>query len=166
VLAKLLAAQKAGLEEERFFVAGLLHDIGRMIMFKRMPLLMSRCILYSLQNRELLQQAEKKLLKFDHATMGQKLCAKWLLPQSLSDMIFCHHTPLQTSSLTIEAGILNTADILCHALGLGSSGNVLVPDIDLKAWNQLQISNSALQPVISQSDRQIKEIIKIFLDKE
>ncbi|MFO8031335.1 MAG: HDOD domain-containing protein [Desulfohalobiaceae bacterium] len=166
VLAKLLAAQKAGLEEERFFVAGLLHDIGRMIMFKSMPLMMSRCILLSLQNRVILQQAEKQLLKFDHAALGQKLCAKWLLPQNLSDMISCHHAPMQTSTLTIEAGIVHTADILCHALGLGLSGNVFVPDIDLKTWNKLQISNSALQPVISQSDRQIKEIVNIFLDKE
>ncbi len=166
VFAKLLAAQKAGLDEERFFVAGLLHDIGKLLLFKTMPRLMCRAMLLSLQKKIFLHQAEREVFQFDHAQFARQLCCKWLLPEALIDMISSHHIPEKQSRNPMESAVVHVADSLVQALGIGFSGNVFVPSIQNRLWQQLGIPTSALQTIVDQSGRQISEITNVFCSQD
>lgn len=162
IFARLLCAQKIGLTEERFFVAGLMHDLGRLIMFKKLPRLCSEAMYLSRRERITLTEAEKKCFGFDHSKVGALLCKKWNLPSVLEEAINSHHARPGIDS-TLESSIIHISDIMAHALCFGSSGNVYVPYMYDKAWKCLGLSTSVLSSIVNQADRQFTEMIQVFL---
>jgi putative nucleotidyltransferase with HDIG domain len=148
-------------DAERFFVAGLLHDIGRLILLQNIP---SACL-------ELFQRARKDNIflfiveaqKFgmDHSHIGAKMAFHWNLPETLVDMIKGHHFP-EKVKYSFEASIINLADIIVNALEIGNSGEFFVPIIESRIFEELDLHADILNPVINQIDNQIEDIIKII----
>lgn len=166
VFARLLAHHKAGLSEEDLFIAGLLHDIGRLIIFKALPRTAALAIQLSLKKKVPLFQVEREILNYDHTEVAGLLLEKWNFPKSLQQLIRYHHTPLD-SQKPVEAAIIYLADILASAMRFGSSGNHFISYLDKKTWDTLELSTSVLIPCIQQFDRQVEEVLHIFhLDQD
>lgn len=161
VFARLLAHHKAGLSEDDLFIAGLLHDIGRLVIFKAFPKTAAFAIQTSLNQRVPLFQVEREVFNYDHAEVAGLLLEKWNFPKSLQQIIKCHHTPLDCQK-PVEAAILLLADVLASAMRFGSSGNYFIPPLDKKTWDVLELSPSVLMPCIQQFDRQVEEVLNIF----
>ncbi|SPD75999.1 putative signal transduction protein [uncultured Desulfobacterium sp.] len=154
IISRILTAQKNMPQTEQLFVSGLLHDIGRAIIYKYFPdhagLLLNR----SFKSGKLLYQEEGDCLGCSHTDIGMMLLKKWKLPFNLESNISFHHNPSSAPSPT-HAGIVHLADIITNALGLGSSGERLVPPLDSIAWNNLGISTSCFDVVIRQAVNQL-----------
>src|SRR5207249_4672691 len=138
VTARLLAAHRRETNGERFFVAGVLHDIGRLLMCMKLPD-QARAALSRTQedSSRLLVDIEREVFGFDHATAGGVLLHVWGLPPSLTETVRCHHTPGDAQQYALEAVVVHLADIIVTALGLGSSGNEAVPSLSPTAWDRL-----------------------------
>ena len=93
IFANILAGTQIGLSPERFFIAGLLHDVGRLIMFKKLPYAASEAMLFSRENSIPLVEAELSVIDFIHTDISTPLLAAWKFPQGLADMINFHHRP-------------------------------------------------------------------------
>ncbi|WP_051328343.1 HDOD domain-containing protein [Desulfatirhabdium butyrativorans] len=73
------------------FVAGLLHDIGKVILFRFFPAMFEAVVAMKRSRRIRFFEAEKALGHVDHAVIGGVLGEKWLLPPILIEAIRCHH---------------------------------------------------------------------------
>ena len=88
-----LAAQAGDCEKEQIFIAGLLHDIGHLIMYQAIPNLSQQAILAARESNEPLYTVERDRIGFDYAETGAKLMQQWSLPESLRETTMFHVEP-------------------------------------------------------------------------
>jgi HD-like signal output (HDOD) protein len=161
ILSRILAAHLNIQYTEQFFVAGLLHDIGRVIIFKYFPQQATALLKESLSSGQLLYAIEPKLLGCRHTHVGRDLFNKWKLPYSLENSTYYHHTPSRAPD-PVKAGVIHLADLCIHGLGLGSSGEVLVPPLDEKCYNSLGITPGDLKAVLPKALLQLNTLESVF----
>jgi len=163
IMARLLAGQIGNQSEERFFVAGLLHDLGRLVMLKNYPD-HARCAMQLAHDRGMaLFRTEALCWGFDHAELTSALLTKWKFPVILEKTILYHHQPGKARAM-LDAALLHTADAAAHGLGVGASGMPFVPSLDPGAWATLGLPKNVLRSVAKQLDHQVEEIMHAFFN--
>jgi HD-like signal output (HDOD) protein len=165
IISRILAAQKMLPQTEQLFVSGLLHDIGRLIIYKYFPDHAKALLRRSLMSGRLLYQEEENYLGCRHTEVARYLIKKWKLPFVLENNIFYHHNPSAAHDPE-RAAIVHVADLVANALGLGSSGERCVPPLDLKAWDILELSPSCFEVVTRQAINQLSAFETFFRRQE
>ncbi|THB63186.1 MAG: HDOD domain-containing protein [Desulfovibrio sp.] len=164
VLARILG-QQAGLPGESLFVAGLLHDIGRLLILKRLPLASAQALIYARENYLPHVEAEKDVLGFDHALVGGLLAEEWSLPEHLANAIRLHHEPMAGNDPGPPA-VVQAADTIFTALEVARGGRFMVPGVNAQAWDMLGIDSEFLKPAIQRFDLEFEAATSIFLNDE
>src|SRR4051812_17373015 len=119
VAARALARKRGNIHPEKAFVAGLLHDLGMIILsvyrkddfIKVLALAGDRGITY--------EEAELEVIGFSHAELGAQVAEAWSFPATHCEAIRCHHDP---SSATLQMGlaqVAHLADWMVVDLGVG-----------------------------------------------
>ncbi len=157
VVARIIGGYKKAQNIERLFVGGLLHDIGRLILYSHKPDHARVTLLKALADDKLLYPIEEEVIGFSHAALGGNLLKMWKLPVSLENIVRFHHVP-NNSNDPLYPAIIHLADVLINALEMGSSGERFVPPLDMNAWECIDITTNILNFTISQMDRQIEDI--------
>jgi len=165
VAARLLAARLKLGQEERFFVAGLLHDIGRLVMCRNHGLPARLAMERARVSRQATQTVEKALWGFDHARLGGMLLTEWTFPDTLCQALRRHHAPGGSLAKPEEA-LTHVSDILIHAMGIGCSGSAYVPPMDTATWDALGLPKSVISLVMDQIEYQVGEIMNVFFSDE
>ena len=80
-----------GIDPEAAFLAGLLHDIGRFVIFEYRPEENDQLENEHVADPSTLIEAERRICGFDHAALGGEICYRWHLPVSICDMVRVHH---------------------------------------------------------------------------
>jgi len=142
-------------------VAGLLHDVGLLLIYKEMPETAREVVRTAVETDGLLYECEKRIMRFDHAEAGGRLLTRWKLPPMLTDSVMHHHGPKGSESLGAE--IIHISDIIVNALEMGSSGEHLVPPPDQDAWNAVGLPVKLLVPIVDQVELQVKQTAEILL---
>jgi HD-like signal output (HDOD) protein len=148
---------------ERFFVAGMLHDIGRLVMFTKLTEPSREILMIAKQEQRLLYEIERERLGFTHAVVGGVLLQTWKLPTSLEETVMYHHNPMAATRFPVETATIHVADVIVHAMDLGSSGERFVPPMDPEAWERLNLTPSVLASVEEQIDRQYQDALHTML---
>lgn len=120
LLARALARRCRVLHPERMFVAGLLHDIGSLVLYSRMPETCSDLLLVCDGDEGILHQAELAELGFTHADLGGALLGTWMLPETLQEAVGYHHMPSYAMQAELEASIVHLAENLANRSQLGA----------------------------------------------
>ena len=163
ITARLIAARRREANTERFFLLGLLHDIGRLVIFQHLPEESARIIEQAARERRLLTGIERTRLGFDHAEVGHELLKIWKLPARLCEPIKMHHNTRETSVYPVETAILHTADVIVNALRCGSSGERFVPALHPAHWDTAGFAADALAPLAKEVERQLAEVSATIL---
>jgi HD-like signal output (HDOD) protein len=163
ITARVLASHRREANLERYFVTGMLHDIGRLLLFMNLPKQARAALLRCQRSGELLYQVEYEEIGFDHATVGSALLQAWNLPASLEEVVAFHHAPQKAVRYPIEAAIVHVADIIAHVMGLGSSGEHLVPQLNPEAWERIGVPASLLPATLEQVERQFRDATRMIL---
>lgn len=165
LIARELASYKSNLESEKFFVAGMLHDIGQIVLCSKLPMLSLKFLLDLQSQSEQIDFLEKEELGFDHTELGASLLKKWNLSDFHVEMVAFHHNPHLSPNFAFEASLLHFADVLANSMQLGSSGEKSIsPKLEEDTWEKLGISEK-----ISLSDLKLKvsetyeETVSLFL---
>lgn len=119
LLARGLASRADVLHPERLFVAGLLHDVGSLVLFHRLPDVMRDLLLVADGDEALLCQVETDTLGFNHADVGAHLFALWHLPPSLVEAVRDHHRP-ESGAGGRETSMVHIAERLASYTGIAS----------------------------------------------
>jgi HD-like signal output (HDOD) protein len=162
IAARVIAAQRREANVEKFCVAGLLHDVGSLLMYAQIP---DQALMTLLHGRDYdmpLYRLERQVLGFDHAELGGALLGVWSLPESLQEAVACHHAPETAINYPMEAAVVHVADIITNALQLGSRGEFCVPPLVPEAWRQIGLPESVLAPLIEQVERQFDGMYELL----
>jgi putative nucleotidyltransferase with HDIG domain len=161
ILSRVLAAHLNSSQTEQLFVSGLLHDLGRLILYIYFPDESRNIITRSRNESKLLFMEETDYLGCDHAQVGRQLMKQWKLPMILENNVSCHHKP-SNAPQSVPATIVHLADLIVNSLGIGSSGERFVPPLDYDAWENLELSPSCFEKAIGQATHQFKALETIL----
>ena len=160
---RLIAAKRGERQTERHFVAGMLHDIGLVVMAQQMPEKVSANLQSAASSAQPLSVIELRELGFDHAELGGMVIEHWRLPPAMVEAASYHHHLLTTTKYVHDCATVHLADIMVEALAFGSGGEPVIPPLDPPAWEILGLTPSDLGPICHDLERQMVEISAIFL---
>jgi HD-like signal output (HDOD) protein len=146
---------------ERLFVAGILHDIGRLIIYKKLPHAAVEAIYYAKANQVPLYVAENDVIGFTHPLVGGLLLRAWKFPEALVATVAFHHKP-SASPDNIEPAILHLADIMAVALGMSPPASSMVPTLEPTAWDALDLAPDSLAELAAEGLSQVEDIVNDF----
>lgn len=149
ITANLLATRLEIKNSEELFVAGLLHDIGKVVLYVKWPEVGTR-IKDALQaggDRSLLD-VEQEVTGLSHADIGGCLANAWHLPITLREPILYHHNPTLAKEAALQTAIVHVADILVKGLACGNPGDDMIPPLSKAAWDMVWLDEQALNECI------------------
>lgn len=161
VFTRILCAYAPDQDEERGFVAGLLHDIGRLVMVGAYPRALARAISRSLEQGLPLAEVEESVFGFHHGRVAGHLLKTWRLPDSLRDMISFHHEPMQAHHPR-EAALLHLADVLAVAMDVATGAPRPAPRLSPEAWEATGLPLSVIDAAFGQFERQYQEVVNVL----
>lgn len=146
------------------FVAGLLHDIGQLILFNRMPEQSQDAILMSMEGPDEYQmfEAEQALMGFNHMDVGMKLADSWQLPDYIKYSIGYHHHPSQSPDFKQQVSIIHISNTIAVLAELNSDDPDFAPAVDDFAWQQTGLDPSIYAGVIERINGEYSEIEKLL----
>jgi putative nucleotidyltransferase with HDIG domain len=154
-IARVIASHRREDNVERYFVAGLLHDIGRLIIFQRAGTQSAEAIVRSRETGQPLFACEAEVLGCDHAQVGDALLEKWNFRGAFRDAVLHHHRPRSATKFPAETAAVHVADIVANALAWGRSGQMGVPPFEPEAWESLGIDPMLVPMLIEEAERQL-----------
>lgn len=146
------------------FVAGLLHDIGQLVLFNKIPNLSQQAILMSMEGSEEyeMHEAEKKLMGFNHMDVGMKLAESWKLPEYIQYSLGYHHEPEKSPDFKQIVSIIHIANTIAVLAELNSDDPDFAPAVDDYAWQQTGLDPSIYGSVIENINKEYSEIEKLL----
>jgi HD-like signal output (HDOD) protein len=161
IVSRLIAAHGNIAHTEQMFVSGMLHDIGRLVLCKYFPQLALQTFATASREKCPLMRVEQELLGCTHAHLGKKLLHKWKLPYSLENNVAYHHNPSAAPHPECAATI-QMADMIVHGLGIGMSGETMIPAFDTKAWSRVNLPVSAFPSIFNQTAHQLETFREVL----
>lgn len=134
------------------FVAGLLHDQGKLILVRYFEDEFAKVRKTIDRQQMTMAEAENQVLGFDHTHIGTWLAEKWNFPEHLSSVIRMHHSPLLARQHQQLVWLIHAADIFSRALGIGDGGDPFIPELPKQVWDQLGLTSELV-------DRVFKEVL-------
>jgi len=157
-------ARRMGIAQtEEYFVAGLLHDIGKVLLDQFLHPVFVKILETAASKKILFVSAEDSILGLNHAQIGEWLFQKWGLPAPLVAAVRFHHDPKRAGEHVRFAAVIHVADILCRAIRLGSGGDSKIPLADRDAWRALQIPYTDLESAFGEIAAEFDRAM-VFLD--
>jgi putative nucleotidyltransferase with HDIG domain len=110
-------------DDEIDYVAGLIHDVGKIVMASAFPDHFTEIYNNRAQMTGDLLQWEKEVLGVDHAELGAMYLRKQRLPEVFVEIVQCHHIPQQARLQSGVTAAVHVADLLVRHTKIGDSGN-------------------------------------------
>ena len=164
VTSKLLAREQKNTKNiEDYFVSGLLHDIGKILLNTRFSEEYEHVLKISNIENKPLVIVERQYFLIDHALVGKLIAKSWNLSQEIIDTISFHHNLLtykgDNKNIIYTVAIAN---FLVTQLSLGFSGNYKAEKIDSEILSYLNLSKNSIKKILKEVNSEIEKA-KIFL---
>ncbi len=165
VAAGKIAARGSRKGDDGAFVAGLLHDIGQLVMFSRVPDLARQALLMSVDSASdrPLYLCERDVLGFDHGAVGVALARNWGLPLALQECIEFHHEPERAKAHPVAVATVHIANSVAVLAELGSSDLEEAPAISAAALRALRMTPDEVIEMASQTQSAAAEVLPLML---
>lgn len=157
-----IAKQIGNTEKEECFIAGLIHDVGKLIMCQYLPKEFNMVLKDCSTNEQLLYESECALFAETHQEVGGFLTERWNLPVNLQNAVKYHHTPSPSHEYYTTTAVVHCADIFVRALDYGNGGDQKIPAISEHVWKSLGLESIDLA-VLLDSIQQEVEKASIFI---
>ncbi len=156
-------AQRVGIKDpEEAFIAGLLHDIGKIITAKLFQEEFVAILKTTHQENKLFLDVEQDVLGTAHDYIGGMLAKNWQLPSTLFESISFHHNGEKTMKHAKLVYTIRLADIVTRGLQIGSGGDRVIPEMDKTAWDTLKVSENDIESWIEDLDEEFDRASAFF----
>ena len=140
--AQRLSAQVSYSAPDEAYIAGLLHDIGKLVLDQYRKVNWDELLALGQAGNRSLIDAEDMLLGVNHVQVGSALAKSWGLPAPLVDAIAFHHHPHMAETAPLLAAIVHIADAVCLRLGIGLAHNQFLPTVSPDALSILSLTDT------------------------
>ncbi|HRP01455.1 MAG TPA: HDOD domain-containing protein [Candidatus Kapabacteria bacterium] len=162
LIAKIIGKEIGYKGVEQVFIAGLTHDIGKLIMLSKFKGMYLSVVFDDLDNNEDLIDKEYDIMSFNHCDVGYLLAQRWNLSSDIAAVIKYHHKPDFNSPYIRLISIVYLANIIAKLMGLGNSGNNYIPTPDNRIWEVLGLPTGFLKSIYSDIISQYRESLSHF----
>lgn len=164
LVARCLANQDHRFDGERFFVEGLLSDIGHLVMYLSMPHAAEKALLHSRESGLPLHRVERDLCGFDYAEVSAELLATWNFSPTVVAAV-CHHpVPLAAGGTAArEASILHIANSFTEAVYTPEDFAVWARKVDPVVWLEAGLSAACMPEIKTQAEAGLEALVRALL---
>lgn len=162
-------APRAKLSPETAFTAGLLHDIGRLLMATLDPARYQQGVSAQGQANEAASPdvapmllAERQVWGFDHCQAGNLLASLWKLPPALSQTMALHHDCGHPEAGSMVR-LVHVANAVAHALDLLQDPDDQVPNIHPDAWRSLNLDWTDSHALLTEMETTYQQVCNQLL---
>jgi len=165
--ARLTAGRFKLADADELFVAGLMHDIGKLLLVRHFEEEYTQLLAGGPYTRQKLCQLEKRTFGVDHAQLGSLLCQFWKIPDKLTNLVARHHDPLDETKMSeqefVPLMVIKIANDLTKIVGMGDlGGDLLEIDSIEKAIGTGMLSREFLRQIILMLPEEIKKVEVFF----
>lgn len=160
--AERLAAACSRDRANEVFTAGLLHDIGKILLNSAVAEDYARIVAQVQRDRVSFCEAERTILGFTHAEIGARVGERWALPDSIVRAIRYHHEPEFVEPHDPIVDLVHIADAVCLQIGVGGGDDAMYYRIDNGALERLGVRLPTLETVGAEVVIELKTIEKAF----
>lgn len=157
-LARNLARDQVG----QAFTAGLLHDIGKIVLNTAVASDYAKIVALVKQGGVSFCEAEKSVLGFTHAEIGARVGERWDLPERIVRAIRYHHEPEFCEPHDLIVDLIHIADVVCLQVGIGGGDDAMYYRIDGSAMERQGLKLSVLEAIGAEVVVELKSIEKAF----
>lgn len=162
-VARILAGKCRILRKDRFFTAGLLHDIGKLVLFLQFPEESQKLIDRLEDAHDDVYALEQRTYGFTHCELGACLMESWGLPESIVATARFHQSPETCEDFRLDVAIVHIANSIAAQAGVACHGYESDHAISESAWHITGLSDKIIDSVIELADQQYQEAEAIFL---
>jgi putative nucleotidyltransferase with HDIG domain len=137
MIARFLGNRTGHGREEEGFIAGIIHDIGKVVLDQYFHDNLTQVVKEVATRKISFYQAETETLGISHAEIGAYLAETWSLPQKLVEVIASHHQLGSPANHGPLVALVCISDMVARQYGVGSGGDPLVPQFDQGVWNKI-----------------------------
>lgn len=148
---------------ETAFIAGLLHDLGTLVLATRYPAEYAEALAWRAQHDCLMVEADRAVFGIDHAMIGSALARHWQFPPKIQQAVAEHHQAELHSAPSLPLTIY-LADVLAHALDLSGAEDEQVPPLALPAWRAAALSDEAVLALLRDSETMFRDLCQILVN--
>jgi len=149
-------ARHLGLDKpEEVSGAGLLHDLGKVVLFRQAPEAFAAVLADARAHGRTFRESERALLGTDHAQIASWLMTRWRFPLRLSEPVVQHHEPGHAKAVPVETAVVHAANTLVRAYGYGCGGDARIPPVAPAAWALLGLGRADLHAVFDAFERDL-----------
>jgi putative nucleotidyltransferase with HDIG domain len=160
-----IASRRRGNRGDSPFVAGLLHDIGQLVIFNRVPELARKALSLSLDDHDDqgLYLCERALMGFDHQIVGVVLAQRWDLPRSLQECIEFHHEPHRAQAHPTEVATIHIANSVAVLAEIDSTSLRDVAPLSPTALKLTQLDEAGVLDMVHLTIESAAEMMPLVL---
>jgi putative nucleotidyltransferase with HDIG domain len=155
-------ARRLRFNQDVAFTAGLLHDIGRLVLVTGHPQAYSEVLAWRDKEDSDWEVAERAVLGVDHVDAGIALAEHWNFSDTMRQAIAWHHAP-ETPGAGFLAAIVHVANAVVHALDLAGEEHELVPALSSVAWDAMGLNEEAYLDLFRETEQQLEEMSAILM---
>ena len=151
---------------ESLFMAGLLHDVGQLVLFSQRPEQSREALLLAIETTDGTQtsKAEQDIFGFDHTAVGAALMTAWSLPDYLAAVALYHHDPSAKDTPSAIVDVVHIANSLAVLAELSSENLDDAPPIDEDAMTRIGMTTDAIPEVMTGTHEAVAELQSVFLN--
>lgn len=138
-----------GLDEELAYTAGLLHDVGRLVLAAHFPAAHA-AVLQAARQAGGGPLLEREVTGTDHAEVGALVAAHWHLPAAVVDVIARHHRPDEAATACTLLDVVHVADVLAHGLGHTHEARPNPPPAQPGPWHRVGLERLPQDALVQQ----------------
>ena len=161
--AQAISKRQTRANSDAAFIAGLLHDIGRLVLYMQLPDPQRQVLLEAEQNSLSLAATENELLGFDHAEVGGELARLWGLPDTLAYTLEFHHLPDKTPGHAELVRAVHVADGVTHCVnGDASAAHMSIEQL----LTRVSLSPESADEILAEIDAQFAATYRSFFGRQ
>ncbi|MDY6879077.1 MAG: HDOD domain-containing protein [Desulfatiglans sp.] len=165
LLARELAEKLGSKENHLVFTAGLLKDIGKVVLNQYVADEAKEIENLVSEQGMSFGEAEKRVIGIDHAELGGRIARKWQFSPRMVNIIRNHHLTRTGPGTDLETSIVYLADVMCMMMGIGVGCDGLAYKFDEEIIERLDISQGEIMEIMAgfgEKLEQVEEFVKAF----
>ena len=162
LISRRIGAELGVMDPEECMIAGLLHDLGKVILSHLALEDYVQAISTAHASGRHIAEVEEEMFGVDHSRIALWLALRWHLPERLTDALTYHHNPSRAKGTSQMAAIVHLADILARSMEYGECGDGTMPALDHDAFRSLDLSIEQIDKIMQDADEQYRLGADVF----